>query len=99
MIARWWTRCCIWLASWSGASLVDAQDYLTALRWYQVVQVPPVVLGAAREAVQFQNRYPADHAVGGEYKRHQVYAQLVKAMPTMAHRDIAMAIELAVRGL
>ena len=33
---------------------------------------------------------------GGEYKRHQVYAALLKAFPDVSHRRIAVVIEAAV---
>jgi hypothetical protein len=35
----------------------------------------------------------------GEYRRHQVYAQMVKKFPWASKRDLALAIELAVRRL
>lgn len=35
----------------------------------------------------------------GEYKRHVAYARLQKKHPTAVKRDIALAIELAVREL
>lgn len=31
----------------------------------------------------------------GEYKRHQVYAELIDAFPDRLHRDLAKAIEAA----
>ena len=34
--------------------------------------------------------------LSGEYKRHQVYAQLIKEYPGMDRKKIALAIELAV---
>lgn len=33
----------------------------------------------------------------GEWKRHQVYAKLIKMYPRASRRDIALAIELALR--
>ena len=33
----------------------------------------------------------------GEHKRHQVYAALIKEFPTLPKRDLALAIEMAVR--
>lgn len=35
----------------------------------------------------------------GEAKRHQVYAKLIKQFPDVPKRDLAMAIELAVRAI
>lgn len=37
--------------------------------------------------------------MSGEYKRHQVYAKLIKRFPDEPRRDIGLAIELAVREL
>lgn len=40
----------------------------------------------------------ADGLAGsGEYKRHIVYAQLMKTFPLVSKRDLAMAIELAIQ--
>ena len=41
----------------------------------------------------------ADLPQSGEYKRHQVYAKLIKQFPAVPKRDLALAIELAVRRL
>lgn len=35
----------------------------------------------------------------GEAKRHQIYAELIKRLPEAEKRDIALAIELAVRSV
>ena len=35
---------------------------------------------------------------GGEYKRHQVYAALIKAFPHVSHRRLAVVIEAAVEA-
>ncbi len=35
------------------------------------------------------------HEASGEYKRHQVYAQLIKDFPRVSKRTIGLAIELA----
>jgi hypothetical protein len=35
--------------------------------------------------------------VDGEYKRHMVYAELIKRFPNMRKRDIALAIEVAIQ--
>jgi hypothetical protein len=37
--------------------------------------------------------------VSGEYKRHQVYAAMVKQYPDMRKRDISLMIERAVHAL
>ena len=33
----------------------------------------------------------------GEYKRHQVYAKMLKTFPAVRRRDIGLAIELAIQ--
>lgn len=57
---------------------------------------PPSPLQIAAEAAVL--RVEANSAVGtsGEYKRHQVYAKLLKKFPDLPKRDIGLAIELAV---
>ena len=35
----------------------------------------------------------------GEYKRHQVYARLIKEYPTRSRTELALAIEVALCGL
>jgi hypothetical protein len=35
----------------------------------------------------------------GEYKRHQVYAKLIKEFPDVRQRDLGLAIELAVQRI
>jgi hypothetical protein len=35
------------------------------------------------------------HSMGGEAKRHAVYARLIKDFPTVNKRELALAIELA----
>jgi hypothetical protein len=55
------------------------------------------LLSDAGIIVKFQDR---DHAQeSGEWKRHQCYAALIKKFPQSGKRDIALAIELAVRGI
>ena len=44
---------------------------------------------------QYQ-RKQAHHS--GEYRRHQVYAELIKEFPKTPHRDLSLAIEMAVRA-
>jgi len=36
---------------------------------------------------------------GGEWKRHQVYSQMLKKYPDKARNDISLAIELAVQKM
>ena len=35
--------------------------------------------------------------LGGEYRRHQVYAKLIKEFPHTAKRDLGLSVELAVQ--
>lgn len=52
----------------------------------------PYVLAAIPGVQKFEGRGPS-----GEWRRHRVYAELLKAFPKAAKVDLAMAIELAVR--
>jgi hypothetical protein len=36
--------------------------------------------------------------LSGEFKRHQVYADLIKEFPDLPQRDLSLAIEMAVRA-
>ena len=36
---------------------------------------------------------------GGEWKRHQVYARLIKEFPQISRKDLGLAIEIAVQKL
>ena len=51
---------------------------------------------AASEPIQVEE---LKKDMSGEYKRHQVYARLIKRFPDVPRRDIGLAIELAVREL
>ena len=58
--------------------------------------VPTPILALTEEAlllVEIEDTKPQ----GGEYKRHQVYAQLIKRHPESRKRDIGWAVERAVR--
>ena len=61
------------------------------------VELDSVLVGKAVELVVFQEENSAI-GTGGEYKRHVVYARLFKD-PELDYtkKDLAMAIELAVR--
>lgn len=50
------------------------------------------LLSRAKELVTAVDRI---EAVSGEYKRHQVYASLLKEFPGRRKRDIGLAIEKA----
>lgn len=62
--------------------------------WQLYGAFDPVLLERAGELVADIN----DHEGSGEYKRHQVYARLMKEFPSFTHRQIALAIELALCG-
>ena len=40
-----------------------------------------------------------DPAASGEFKRHMVYARLLKEFPAIRHRDVALFVETAVQQL
>jgi hypothetical protein len=44
-------------------------------------------------------KYANSDNVGGEYKRAEVFGKMVKRHPEVGKKDIALAIELAVRRL
>jgi len=51
-------------------------------------------VSAAKEiAAEWQAKAPENSS--GEYRRHQVYAALIKRFPLARHRDLGMAIEVA----
>jgi hypothetical protein len=69
-----------------------------ALAWSLWPETPPVVAESApASAIEAAaDRLMADaerFVMGGEAKRHQVYAALIKQFPTTAKRDLAYAIE------
>jgi hypothetical protein len=55
--------------------------------------LPHSVTAAAKAITRDCERLDA----GGEYKRHQAYAKLIGQFPDMPKRDLAFAIELALR--
>ena len=68
------------------------QQFLAA--WKMRKAFDPVLLIRTKELVaQFD---PVDGS--GEYKRHQVYARLIKEFPTAQRRHLALAIEIALCG-
>ena len=62
--------------------------------WKMIGAFDPVLLARAKELVG--TFYDIEGS--GEYKRHQVYAKLIKEFPTYQHRNIALAIEIAICG-
>ena len=77
-------------ANMRGVELHDALDRLRALEARQAV-VTPTTMQRVHELVDAQVHREAS----GEAKRHGVYAQLIKDFPAIPHRNIAMAIEIA----
>ena len=86
-IRAWAVRLGLWLARWGGAVGLD--------RWHVPATIAPLV-DEARWLALDQDAHAAE-GTSGEYKRHQVYARLIKAHPEIQKRDLALAIELAVR--
>ena len=62
--------------------------------WRMRKAFDPVLLARAKELA-----FAIDFNEGsGEYKRHQVYARLIKEFPSTKHRHLALAIEIALCG-
>jgi len=53
-------------------------------------QLDPAVLDTAKKWIL---KYGEDRSTSGEYKRHQVYAQLIKSFPAEEKYRLALAIE------
>ncbi len=80
MIAKWIYRIVLWVVGRLG---------------YELVPVPPGVRTLVGEAAELTARYePMNES--GEWKRHQVYAAMIRRHPDVRRREIALAIELAV---
>lgn len=62
----------------------------------QVISLPPAeLLAAAKREVEKAEALYQDQA--GEFKRHQVYAALLKKFPREPKREVGYAIEVALR--
>ena len=59
---------------------------------YGLPDVDDVLLEATKKAIE--GPWAAEHS--GEYKRHQVYAKLIKQFPEAPKRHVALAIEITV---
>lgn len=97
MIVRWLRRAAIWL--WALADHWDETVVPVADRAPAQAQSPaPDPLD--RRAADLVARAERLAGTSGEYRRHWVYARLVKAFPDRPKRDAGMAIEraLAARG-
>ena len=65
-----------------------------------VMQTPNKIIdivGLARNLCARQDEISAE-GTSGEYKRHQVYSELIKKYPTTDRKALAMAIEVALCG-
>lgn len=65
----------------------------------QMIAVGPEVAKIVEVAVVVCRDTQSNIGFSGEWKRHQAYALLQKKFPRAKKRDIALAIELAVRKL
>lgn len=80
------------------------RDWLIAccewlLIWLRRPPVPDAdaVQREARQFVQWAEGFAP--GTSGEYKRHAVYAKMIRAFPDTRRRDLALAIEQAVQEL
>ncbi len=85
MWRQWMIHAGLWLARLGGWEL-PAPSAPAPL-------VPGPVLAQARALTWAIDASP----MGGEAKRHAVYAQLIKLFPAVSKRDLALAIELALK--
>jgi hypothetical protein len=66
---------------------------------YPVFVIDPEMQIVVNDAAALINATELKHPTqSGEFKRHQVYAALIKQHPSTARRDIGWAIEQAIRG-
>lgn len=71
----------------------EMQDYSLAPR----VPSPTVALSIYKAASELVGRYEINEPFqSGEWKRHQVYAKLIKQFPEESRNEIALALEIAV---
>ena len=77
------------------------QHLARGLRWLADWLDPPVLpeMSAIEAQALVWVRDMAAMSASGEYKRHQVYARLLKAFPDTPHRHVSQAIERAVEAL
>lgn len=84
---QWRQRLGLWLARWAGwqpPAPILVHDW---------PPMNPEVASGARRLVQEADALAAD----GEYKRHQVYAKLIKRFPDQAKADLAYTIERVIQ--
>ena len=77
----WLIDCCLVMAEWLG---------WTPPTFERVPSIAPAYIARAGELTSTVNP-----ALGGEAKRHQVYARLIKDFPDAPKRELSLAIELA----
>lgn len=82
-IKKYITSALTTIAKWCGISLV-------------ATPATEIVKEALRLCINAEETYPTQ---SGEYKRHQVFAKLIKVFPDSSKRQLGIAIELAVRML
>ena len=64
--------------------------------WVQIPESITSILHRVKELVDESQRVDP-HIQAGERKRHQVYGRLIKEFPFTKWKDLALAIELAIR--
>lgn len=90
------TKLLIWLLEkWTGekVTLGKIEPRIVEIPVDVDYGIPPELQTYANLAVKAL----ANVNQSGEWKRHQVYAELIKRFKAVPRRDIALAIELAVR--
>ena len=73
------------------------RHFLTRFKaaWRMHYSFDPLLLEHTTTLVREANRLEGS----GEFKRHQVYAKLIKQYPHTSHQRLALAIEVALCGL
>jgi len=78
--------------------LLAIAQLLARLAGQRLVTVPSVVFRitpTARILIRREDK-TAPHDSSGEFKRHNVYAKLIKLYPDVAYRHLALALERAI---
>jgi hypothetical protein len=70
---------------------VVEREVISSAPW----EIPEDLLGRAGELIDDAERN-SDKATSGEYKRHIVYARLLKEFPNIGRKKISLAIEVAI---
>jgi hypothetical protein len=85
-LKRWCVVVGLWLARLGGVESITVPRTMLPL-----IPAARLMCAAVEAAV--------DPSTGGEYKRHQVYALMLKRYPEARKGHIALAIELALGGV